>query len=189
MPRAGLTRDRLVEAAAALADEQGFEALTLAAIARHFDVKLASLYSHVANVDDLKTGVALLALSALAGRAEEAVAGRAGRDALVALADVHRNFAREHPGLFAAARFRLDPASAAASGGMRISRISQAALRAYGLSETDRVHAIRLLGSLFLGFPLLEFSGSFAHSQPEAEASWTRGLDGLDMLFKSWAAA
>lgn len=188
MPRAGLTRERLVEAAATLADEEGFEALTLAAVARHFDVKLASLYSHVPNVDGLKTGVALLALSALADRAEEAVAGRAGRDALVALADAHRSFAREHPGLFAAARFPVDPASAA-NGGVRIARVSQAALRAYGLSEADRVHAIRLMGSLFLGFPLLEFAGSFAHSQPEAEASWVRSLDGLDMLFRSWASA
>ncbi len=189
MPRAGLTRERLVEAAASLADEEGFEMLTLAALARHFDVKLASLYSHVANIDDLKAGIALLALSALADRAEEAVAGRAGRDALVALADAHRSFALEHPGLFAAARFPLDPASAATSGGAQISRICQAALRAYGLSETDRVHAVRLIGSFFLGFSLLESCGSFSHSQPEAETSWTRSLDGFDMLFRSWAVA
>lgn len=47
MARAGITVDKLVEAGARLADETGFELLTGAALARHFDVKLASLYSHI----------------------------------------------------------------------------------------------------------------------------------------------
>lgn len=187
MPRAGLTRKRLVEAAAKLTDEHGFDALTLAALARQFDVKLASLYSHVRNSDDLKAGVALLALSELADRADEAIAGRAGKDALIALADVHRSFAREHPGRFQAARFRIDAETAATSGGARLSRINQAVLRDYPLTETDRIHAIRLLGSFFLGFSILELAGSFAHSQPEAETSWFRSLDALDALLRSWA--
>lgn len=189
MPRAGLTRGRLVAAAASFADEYGFDLLTLAALARQFDVKLASLYSHIRNSDDLKTGVALFALSELADRADEAVAGRAGKDALIALANVHRDFAREHPGLFQAARFRIDAAAAAASGGARLSRTNQAVLRGYPLTETDRIHAIRLLGSFFLGFSVLELAGSFVHSQPEAEISWLRNLDALDALLESWAVS
>ena len=189
MPRAGLTRERIVEAGARLADEQGFEALTLAQLARQFGVKLASLYSHIQNSDDLKKGVALLALARLADRADEAVAGRSGKDALVALANVHRVFAQEHPGLFQAARYPIDAASAAESGGARIARIHHAMLRGYTLTEANRVHATRLLGSFFLGFSLLELAGSFAHSAPETDASWARSLDGFDALLKSWAAA
>lgn len=188
MPRAGLTRDRLIEAGAILADEQGFEALTLAALARQFGVRLASLYSHLQNSDDLKTGIALLALSKLADRADEAVAGRAGKDALFALADIHRAFARQHPGLFQAARYPLDPPTAAGSGGARLSRTIQAMLRGYALTDENRVHATRLLGSFFLGFSLLELAGSFAHSAPEADASWTRSLEGLDALLRNWSA-
>ncbi len=188
MARAGLTRERLVDAAAKFADEHGFDLLTLAALARQFDVKLASLYSHVKSSDDLKVGVALFALSELADRADEAIAGRAGKDALIALANVHRAFAREHPGLFQAARFPVDSASATASGGARLSRNMQAVLRGYSLTETDRIHAIRLLGSFFLGFSVLELAGSFSHSQPEAGVSWLRNLDALDALLKSWVA-
>lgn len=187
MPRAGLTRARLIEAAAIIADEHGFEQLTLAALSRQFGVKLASLYAHVTNLDDLKSGVALYALAELADRVDEAIAGRAGVDALFALADVHRHFAREHPGLFTAARFRIDAADAAASGGARLSRASHAILRGYPLSEDDRVHAIRLLGSFFLGFSLLEMAGSFSHSQPDTETSWLRSLHALDALLKAWA--
>lgn len=186
MPRAGLTRERLIEAACELADRDSFAALTLAALARQFEVKLASLYSHVRNSDDLKAGVALKALDLLADRADEAVAGRAGKEAVMALAEVHRRFAGEHPGLFEAAQFPLSAEQAAGSGGVRLSRTMLAALRDYGLAEADQVHAVRLLGSFFLGFSLLERGGSFAHSQPEPALSWQRGLDALDVTFKSW---
>ncbi|MBN9333901.1 TetR-like C-terminal domain-containing protein [Devosia sp.] len=186
MPRAGLSREKLIQAGAALADSEGFSALTLAALARQFDVKLASLYSHVRNSDDLKAGVALLALDLLADRADEAVVGRAGKEAVAVLADVHRRFAGEHPGLFEAARFPLSIEQAAGSGGVRLARTMLAALRGYGLSEADQVHAVRLLGSFFLGFSLLERGGSFAHSQPEPDLSWQRGLDALDLTLQSW---
>lgn len=187
MPRAGLSRERLIEAAGNLADEKGFAALTLADLARHFGVKLASLYSHVRNVDDLKAGVALRALAVLAERAETAVAGRAGRDAILALADVHRQFAQEHPGLFEAARFPLDADEAAGSGGVKLAATMLAAVRAYELTEADQVHAVRLAGSFFLGFPLLELGGSFAHRQPGSDQSWRRGLDALDATLKAWS--
>lgn len=52
--RAGLTVDRITQAAAALADEVGFEAVTLSALARSFGVKDASLYSHVKNLQDVR---------------------------------------------------------------------------------------------------------------------------------------
>lgn len=189
MARAGLTRALIIDAGAQLADARGFEAVTLAELARQFSVKLASLYSHLKNSDDLKTGIALLALDTLADRAADCVAGRSGKDALIALANVHRDFAREHPGLFQAARHPLDAETAATSGGARLSRLNQAMLRGYALSEANRVHATRLLGSFFLGFSLLEMAGSFAHSSPAASTSWAQSLDGLDALLRGWADA
>lgn len=189
MPRAGLTRDKIVQAAATLADEQGFDTLTLAALARVFNVRLPSLYGHLANSDDLKKGVALFALRLLADKTEEAIAGRSGRDALVALTDSHRDFARQHPGLFQAARYPLDPASIADSGAMRLSRANHAMLRGYDLDEEGRVHATRITGAFVLGFSLLELAGSFDHSAPDPAMSWTRGVDALDVLIRSWAKA
>jgi len=187
MPRVGLTPERLVQAAGALADEIGFGTLTLTELARRFDVKVASLYSHLRNSDDLKTQLALYALDKLAARAEEAVAGRAGKDALVAVANVHRSFAREHPGLFEAARYRIDIPLNEDNGGVRISRLTRHVLmRGYALSEAECTHAMRLLGSVFLGYPMLELSGSFDHSPPAAGTSWQRSLEALDAVLKNW---
>ncbi|MEU0224406.1 WHG domain-containing protein [Streptomyces sp. NPDC006284] len=188
MARVGLTTDRLVRAGADLADEVGFDQVTVSALARHFDVKVASLYSHVRNSQDLKTRIALLALAELADRAAAALAGRAGKDALAAFADVYRDYAREHPGRYAAARLRLDPETAADSAGVRHARMTRAILRGYHLTEPDETHAVRLLGSVFHGYVSLELAGGFSHSVPDSQETWTRIVDALDALLRNWPA-
>ncbi|AYG81975.1 hypothetical protein DWB77_04143 [Streptomyces hundungensis] len=186
MARVGLTTDRLVRAGAELADEVGFEQVTVSALARRFDVKVASLYSHVKNSQDLKTRLALLALEELADQAADAVAGRSGKDALAALGNVYRDYAREHPGRYAAAQLRLDPEAAAASAGRRHSQMTRAILRGYDLPEREEVHAVRLLGSVFHGYISLEMGGGFSHSAPDTQETWERTLSALDTLLRTW---
>ncbi|MEE1751386.1 TetR/AcrR family transcriptional regulator [Streptomyces sp. SP18CS02] len=188
MARAGLTTGRLVRAGAELADEVGFDQVTVSALARRFDVKVASLYSHVKSSHDLRTGIALLALEELADRGATALAGRAGKDALAALANVYRDYAQEHPGRYAATRLRLDPAAAAASAGGRHAQMMRAILLGYDLTEPDGTHAVRLLGSVFHGYVSLELAGGFSHSAPDSQESWTKILDALDTLLRTWPA-
>lgn len=188
MARAGLTAERLARAGAELADEVGFEQVTVSALARRFDVKVASLYSHVKSSHDLKTRIALIGLQEMADRAADALAGRSGKDALVALANVFRDYAREHPGRYAAAQYRLDPETAAASAGVRHAQMTRAVLRGYDLTEPDQTHAVRLLGSVFHGYVSLELAGGFSHSAPDSGESWARSLDALDALLRNWPA-
>ncbi|WP_028474015.1 TetR/AcrR family transcriptional regulator [Nocardioides alkalitolerans] len=188
MVRKGLTPTSVTEAGAQLADEVGFAHVTPSALARRLDVQVASLYSHVAGADDLRTRIALLALTELADRAADALAGRSGKDALRALGDVFRDYARDHPGRYAAARHPLDHATAMASDGPRHARMSRAVLHAYGLDEPDETHAVRLLGSVFHGFVSLELTGAFSHSAPDSGATWTRIVDSLDVLLRTWTA-
>ncbi|SPF05218.1 TetR/AcrR family transcriptional regulator [Streptomyces sp. MA5143a] len=188
MARVGLTPERLVRAGAELADEVGFDEVTVSALARRFDVKVASLYSHVRNSHDLRTRIALFALEELADRGAAALAGRAGKDALAAMANVYRDYAREHPGRATAARMRLDPETAAAGAGVRHARMTRAILRGYDLAEPDQTHAVRLLGSFFHGYVSLELGGGFSHSLPDSEETWTRLLDALDALLRNWPA-
>ncbi|MEV6172529.1 WHG domain-containing protein [Streptomyces sp. NPDC051954] len=186
MARVGLTPDRLVRAGAELADEVGFDQVTVSELARRFDVKVASLYSHVKSSQDLKTRIALFALEELADLSADAVAGRAGKDALTAFANVYRDYAHEHPGRAAAARMTLDPETAAASAGVRHARMTRAILRGYDLAEPEQTHAVRLLGSVFHGYASLEVAGGFSHSAPDSEETWTRVLDALDALLRNW---
>ena len=185
MARVGMTTERLTLAAAELADEVGFENVTISALARQFGVKDASLYSHIRNAADLRVRVALLALGELADRAAEALAGRSGKDALVAFADAYRGYAKQHPGRYAAGQLRLDPETAFASAGPRHTEMTRAILRGYAVPEAEHVHAVRLLHSAFHGYVTLEQSGGFDHSG-QVEESWRRVLDVLDATLRNW---
>ncbi|MFF9394350.1 TetR/AcrR family transcriptional regulator [Streptomyces griseoluteus] len=186
MARAGITADRLVAAAAELADEAGFEHVTLSALARRFGVKDASLYSHVRNLDDLRTRLALYAGGELIDRIAAAVAGRAGRDALTAFADAYRAYALEHPGRYAATQIRIDQSLVADSPALRrTAEITYGMLRAYGLSEPDLTDAVRLLRSTFHGYCVLESAGGFGAGRA-VDASWEKGVEALHRALEQW---
>ncbi|MER5480933.1 TetR/AcrR family transcriptional regulator [Streptomyces sp. NPDC002734] len=189
MARAGVTPQRLTEAGAELADEVGFDQVTVSELARRFGVKVASLYSHVRSSHDLKTRIALLALEEMADGAADALAGRSGREALAAFADAYRAYARAHPGRYAAARYRLDAETAAASAGVRHARMMRAVLRGYDLAEPEQTHAVRMLGGIFHGYVELELSGGFAHTPVDPEESWSWIVDSLDALLRTRPAS
>ncbi|MGJ9413688.1 TetR/AcrR family transcriptional regulator [Aeromicrobium sp. CF4.19] len=186
MARAGLTTGKVARAGADLADEVGFERVTISALARRLGVQVASLYSHVRGSEDLRTQIALIALEELADQGDEALAGRSGRTALSALGEVHRRYATEHPGRYDAARHPLESAVAASSAGPRHSRMLRSALRGYELPEPEQTHAVRMVGSLLHGYITLERSGGFDHSEPDSAASWMSILDALDALLHDW---
>ncbi|MFI1916754.1 TetR/AcrR family transcriptional regulator [Nocardia sp. NPDC020380] len=185
-PRAGLTAERITAAAAELADAIGFDNVTLAAVAKKFGVKDPSLYSHVRNLQDLRTRIALQGALEMTDRIAAAVAGRAGKDALVAFAGAYRDYAREHPGRYAATQSRLDPAAIAdAPGSIRSVELTTAMLRAYDLADDDLIDAGRLLRSTFHGYATLETSGGFGHSR-DTDASWAHILDALHLTLTQW---
>ncbi len=188
MARAGLTTERLTRAGAELADEVGFDQVTVSALARRFDVKVASLYSHVRNSQDLRTRIALLALDELADRAADALAGRAGQDALAALGDVYRDYAREHPGRYAAAQLRLDPETAAASAGGRHAEMTRAILRGYDLTNPTRPTRSGCWAASSTATSAWSRAAGSATALPTPQETWTRVLDALDALLRNWPA-
>ncbi|WP_030313540.1 TetR/AcrR family transcriptional regulator [Streptomyces sp. NRRL B-3229] len=185
-PRAGLTAERLTVAAADLADEVGFENVTLAGLAKRFGVKDASLYSHVRNLQDLRVRVALLAGGEMIDRIAVAVAGRAGKDALAAFAGAYRAYALERPGRYAATQIRIDQSLIAGTPALRRTvEITYGMLRAYGLSEPDLTDAVRLLRATFHGYCALESTGGFGAPR-EVRASWDKAVDALHIALENW---
>ena len=162
MPRAGLSPAAVVAAAADLADAHGLDAVTLAAVAGAVGVRTPSLYNHVGGLDDVRRGVALTALRELGDALRDAAVGRAGDDALVALAHAYRTYAREHPGRYAATQ--RAPAAAdeeLAAAGARAVDALLAVLRGYGIDGDDAIHAARGVRSALHGFVGLEAGGGF----------------------------
>lgn len=189
MARAGLTPDRIIAAAADLADTEGFDSVSMSAIARHFGVKDASLYTHVRSLHDLRSGIAVLGLAELADQVGAALAGRAGRDALVAFANAYRTYALEYPGRYAATQLPLEPEVAKRSAAARHSAMTRAILRGYSLTEPDETDAVRLLHATFHGYVLLERGGGFSHTTRSPTASWESGLNALHHTLGHWPSS
>jgi len=161
--RRGLDRARVVDAAIELADAEGLEAVTLARVAAALGVRPPSLYNHVAGREGLLRGVAARATRELATALRRAATGRAGRDAIMAVAAAQRDYALAHPGRYAAtvaapATGDTEHESAAAEA----VDVLAVVLGGMGLDGNERIHAVRALRSAVHGFATIEASGGFA---------------------------
>ena len=65
-PRTPLSRERVLRAAIRMADENGFEALTMRKLAAGLGVQAMSLYNHVASKDDIRDGIVDLVMQEIA---------------------------------------------------------------------------------------------------------------------------
>ena len=164
-PRAGLSRETVVEAAASLADEEGLEGVTLAELASRLGVRTPSLYNHVAGLEGLRRELALLGTRELGRRLGRAAVGKTTDEATFAMGQAYRDFVKERPGLYAATvrSYRIsapeDPELAAAEG--EALEVVLAVLASYRLSSEEAVHAARGLRSVAHGFATLEVAGGF----------------------------
>ena len=164
-PRAGLDRAAVVRTAAALADEEGLEGVTLAVLASRLGIRTPSLYNHVAGLEGLRRELTLLGTRELGARLGRAAVGKTTDEAVVALGDAYRAFVKERPGLYAAT-IRASRSSGPEDPELRetqgeTTETVVAVLRSYGLDGDDAVHAARGLRSLVHGFTTLESAGGF----------------------------
>lgn len=187
MPRAGLTQEVVVGVAAGIADDVGYDHLTLAAVAEHFGVAVPSLYKHVGGLDDLRRRLAARAINELGARLSESVAS-VGERPLHALAAAYRSYARSHPGRYAATLRAPDAGNAeAVAAGQAVLDTVFGVLAGYGLAGGDAVDATRALRSALHGFVSLEAAGGFGMPQ-DVDRSFERLIDLFDNALHNWTA-
>jgi AcrR family transcriptional regulator len=164
-PRAGLDQPQVLLAAAEIVDAGGPDALTLAALAGRLGIKPPSLYNYVAGLAGLRRDLALFSTRRLSARLARATIGKAGDDALLALAGAFREYICEHPGLYAltvqATRLTAPADAELVSAEDEVVQVVLAVLAAYGLAGERAVHAVRGLRSVVHGFATLESAGGF----------------------------
>jgi AcrR family transcriptional regulator len=185
VPRAGLSSDRVIEAAETLADAG--EPITLALLARRLGVQVPSLYKHVAGADDLQRSIANRAKAELSDALARATVGKSGPDAVAALATAYRDWALTHPGRYATtlrAPDPGDPEDLAASS--RAIQVIFDVLAAYGLDEADMIDATRFLRSTLHGFVALIAAGAF--ELPDLNRSFARMIAALQLALREWAS-
>jgi AcrR family transcriptional regulator len=186
MPRAGLSTAAVVDAALAVVDEHGLDALTLASVASRTGVAAPSLYKHVRSRDALQQKLSAVATAEMADALSAAAAGRARADALRAVADAYREYALDHPGRYPATQQVPDPTDPFhVTAGERAVHAVYAVLRGYHIGGDDAVDATRMLRSALHGFVSLEISGGFGVPQ-DIDRSFDRLLTSLDAALDAW---
>jgi AcrR family transcriptional regulator len=165
----------VVSAGAALADEVGIGAVSLAKLAERLGVRPPALYKHVDGLADLQHRIAALAMDEFGDALRDALQGKAGVDALAAMFTTLRSYITEHPGRYSAtvgAQFhgQDDPLLAA---GVRVINSIGAVLAGYGIPPDEIDHAIRTLRCTIHGFALLQAASGFQWSNdPEESFAW-----------------
>lgn len=180
MARKGLSRDTIVDAAAELAEQKGFESLTLRELADALDVKPASLYNHLQGLPELNVRLAECALDRLMGTLEQSMDGRPVADTLRALAAAYRTFAQEQPQLYRAMmllpRFS-DPGLVARKKAFMDLFVRM--LEPLGLPIEQTLHLSRLIRSTLHGYVSMETAGFFRSPLTPSAESYEQATEWL----------
>lgn len=159
MSRAALSREAVVDLALREVDESGPGALTLSAVATRAGVATPSLYKHVRNLAELRELLSVRITDEISDELGRAALGRSGDEALGALMDAWRAYVTRRPHRYAVVIQQPHPAMREA--GDRLMGIMLAALRGYGLDDSDAIHAARCLRAAVHGFAVLESAGAY----------------------------
>jgi AcrR family transcriptional regulator len=157
-----LSRDAIVNAALTFLDREGWDALTINALAIQLGTKGPSLYNHVDSLEDLRRTVRMRVVGDIIDMLNTVGQGRTRDDAVMAMASAYRSYAHHHPGRYSAfTRMPLggdDPEFTDATRAAAAPVIS--VLASYGLDGDNAFYAALEFWSAMHGFVLLEMTGA-----------------------------
>ena len=161
LPRTRLSRERVLHAAIAVADEVGLESLTMRRLGAHLGVEAMSLYKHVASKDELLDGMIDLVVSEI----DLPSAAVDWKTEMRERAYSARRVLASHPWAIGMMESRTELGPAA----LRYVDAVIGSLRAGGFSVAMAAHAFVVLDSFIYGFVVQEIGMAFDNSDEEAE--------------------
>ncbi|HEX6580888.1 MAG TPA: TetR/AcrR family transcriptional regulator [Actinomycetota bacterium] len=159
--KAPLSKERIVQAAVALADAGGFDSLSMRSLAQDLSTAPMSLYRHFANKEGLLDGMIDVVFGQMyspairgAWKTELRRRGMAAREAL-----------RRHPWAVGLMETRMNPGPASAEHHNAV----MGCLREGGFPFRDAVHAYNVLDAYMYGFALQEKTIPFVTAEQSAQ--------------------
>ena len=192
MPRAGLNKEIIIDAAIELMEEKGYFAFTMRELAKRLNVKAASMYNHVGNVDEIMAGVGAYSIAALNHMQFSATQGLKRDAAIFALAMAYRKFAKEHPELYKVIMsLHKTEKEIIERTAHPITEPFMRVLSDYPLDREEIMHWQRVLRSILHGFLSQEEAGYFCHFPIDQDRSYELAIqcyiDGLNTAVKKKA--
>ncbi len=171
--RKPLSRDRVLRAAVALADEDGLESVSMRKLGQVLRVEAMSLYKHVANKDDILDGIA----DQIMGDFEVPSGGTGWKASIRRSAISAHQVLLAHPWASSLIESRLNAGPAR----MRYLDAVIGVLSDAGFPMPIVIRAIMALDSHTYGFVLQEMAWSFdTENAPEMAATFARALPAGD---------
>jgi AcrR family transcriptional regulator len=176
--REPLTRQRIIEAALRIMDQEGLEAVTMRAIGRDLGVEAMSLYNHVQDKEDILNGVCeqVLAEFRIPESEDWAEAARLG-------AREYRRLLLAHPNVITLLSEGKGPFTNPDA--LRAYEFALDVFRSVGLAEADSVKAFHTFGGYILGFVMMELGpmvgGPDDEAHGRAHEEMTRMLASADL--------
>ena len=163
MPKAGLSKQTIVQTAAELADKNGLNGVTIKEIARELGVRSPSLYNHINSLGDIVESITIYGWKQICNAMAMSAVGKSGDDAVRAQCYAFRDYSLAHPGVFEAmmwySQYKSEEAMQATA---ELLEINNMVLSAYNLYDEDLIHTTRMFRSFLQGFTSIENKGSFS---------------------------
>lgn len=164
-PRTPLSRERVLHAAIAVADEEGLESLTMRRLGRHLGVEAMSLYKHVAGKDEILDRIVDIVVGEIDLPSAEADWRTAMRERAISA----RQVLASHPWAIG----MMESREAMGPAALRYADRVIGSLRAGGFSVETAAHAFLLLDSYIYGFVVQEMSFPVDTSEEAAGSAGT----------------
>lgn len=175
----GLTMSVIVDAAAALVVEKGYNKFSVRELAQKLECKAASLYNHINSIDDVNREVGKLASKRMNDTLEAAAMGKSGDAAIEALAHEYRRFAKNNYELYQAI---MGLPALDQNDSLRVGRESLLVMRKvvhqYKISDEDAVNFSRCLRGVLHGFVSYEMAGYYTRRNVPVEESFRFLIEG-----------
>jgi AcrR family transcriptional regulator len=174
--RAPLSRERILLAAVALADEGGIESLSMRRLAQELGVVPMALYKHVANKDELLDGLIDVVVGEIEPPLEDANWKTAMRERILSA----RRALLRHPWASRVIESRGEPTP------MVIGYLDSmmGVFLAGGFSVDLMHHALHVMGSRILGFSQELYDDTASMPAEEAAEMWTQMADAYPNIAK-----
>ncbi|MEI1421689.1 WHG domain-containing protein [Bacillus cabrialesii] len=169
-PRIGLSQKMIVDAAAEIADQEGLNSVTLAALSKKMNVRPPSLYNHINGLQAIRTELAVSGLTRLNEQMAASVTEQKGDAAMLSLAHAYVDFAVENPGYYEASLLKVQDERAEVVSEQIVRLVSKLLIENGYASEKTAIHATRGLRSLLHGFTALIAKEAFEREEDISES-------------------
>lgn len=166
MPRKGLNKEAVIDEAIELIRDKGNQAFSINELARRLDIKPASLYNHIQNIDDLTDEIGSRIAGMLREVEADAIYGKKRDEALLALCNAYHSFALKNAELYTVnmGRQLVGRDFEKAKNGEIVDPMMKT-LSEYNLDGDQKMHWHRILRAMLHGYVSQEFGGKFQKNE------------------------